>query len=314
MDQQPKATQNDQQEETTSPPRRPWWMVLCRGVSVFSISIFICGVAAIWGVVDSSGMTLVIESMTGFALTHLGWFFLLSCTFFLCLSLYLAFSKYGKIKLGAPEDEPEFNTISWLAMLFAAGMGAGLLFWGVAEPLTHFVNPPPGHEGQSAEAARFALVITNFHWGLHAWGVYAMSGLCLGYFGFRKGLPLLASSPIVAVFGGRFGKSLGEVANLVAVLAVVFGVAGSLGGGVLQIESGLYAVFGSPASPSTLAPLAILFILTISYLISAGTSLDKGIQILSNVNMALAVLILLFLLFTGPTGFIRETFVTCIGD
>jgi len=284
-----------------------------RYISVFSISIAICGAVAIWGLWSANSLRDAAQSLTGFCLTHLDWFFLLSCTFFLALGLYLAFSKYGRIKLGGREDEPEFHTVSWLAMLFAAGMGAGLLFWGAAEPLMHYLNPPPGHTGQTPASARYALVVTNFHWGLHAWGIYAISGLCLGYFGFRKGLPLLASSPIQAAFGGRLGKCSGAVADVVSVLAVVFGVTGSLGGGVLQIHAGCHSIFGTPEH-SVLVAIAILVLLTAAYMTSAGTSLDKGIQILSNINIAMAVALLVFILFAGPTGFLLSAFVTSLGD
>jgi glycine betaine transporter len=284
-----------------------------RYVTVFSISIVICGAVAIWGLWSANSLRDAAQSLTGFCLTHLDWFFLLSCTFFLALGLYLAFSKYGKIKLGSPDDKPEFHTVSWLAMLFAAGMGAGLLFWGAAEPLMHYLNPPPGYTGQTPEAARYALVVTNFHWGLHAWGIYAISGLCLGYFGFRKGLPLLASSPIQATFGGRLGKYSGAFADIISVLAVVFGVTGSLGGGVLQIRAGFHSILGTPEH-SVVVAIAVLLLLTAAYMTSAGTSLDKGIQILSNVNMAMAVALLLFILFAGPTGFLLSAFVTSLGD
>jgi len=284
-----------------------------RFVSVFSICIGISGAVAIWGLWSANSLRDAAQSLTGFCLQHLDWFFLLSCTLFLALGLYLAFSKYGRIKLGGPDDVPEFRTVSWLAMLFAAGMGAGLLFWGAAEPLMHYLNPPPGHVGETPEAARFALVVTNFHWGMHAWGIYAISGLCLGYFGFRKGLPLLASSPIKASFSGRLGKHLGDVADVISVLAVVFGVTGSLGGGVLQLHAGVHSIFGTPEH-SVVVAIVILMLLTAAYMTSAGTGLDKGIQILSNINIAMALVLLLYLLFIGPTGFLLSVFVTSVGD
>jgi glycine betaine transporter len=198
-------------------------------------------------------------------------------------------------------------------MLFAAGMGAGLLFWGVAEPLSHFMSPPPGQEAMTAQAARWSLVMTNLHWGVHAWGIYAMGALVLGYFGFRRGLPMLAGAPIRAVFKGGFGKVLGGVADVVAVLAVVFGLAGSLGMGVVQMNYGLAEVFGVPAD-SLAVSMAVLGVLAAVYLISAATAIDKGIKLLSNLNTLVVVLLLLFVLFVGPTTFILSTFATSLGD
>jgi len=158
-----------------------------RFLSVFSVSIVLCGVTAIWGIVRPAGLSSVARGLTAFTLAGFDWLFLTSCTGFLILALVLALSRYGNIRLGKADERPEFSTVSWLAMLFAAGMGAGLLFWAVAEPLYHFMRPPPGQTAGSAEAARWAIVVTNFHWGLHAWGIYALGALVLAYFGFTKG-------------------------------------------------------------------------------------------------------------------------------
>ena len=164
-------------------------------------------------------------------------------------------------------------------MLFAAGMGAGLLFWGVAEPLHHYMAPPPEQAPMSAQSAQYAMVVTNLHWGIHAWGIYAMGPLVLGYFGFRRGFPRLPSSPIIALFPDRFGKVLGFAADLIAVVAVAFGLAGSLWMGVLQINAGLAEVFGTP-SESTTFLMGILLVLILFYMIPVATTLGKGIKIL----------------------------------
>lgn len=281
--------------------------------SVSTISILACGAISVWGLVSPDSLSASAQAFTGYGLRSFDWFFLGSCTLFLLIVGGLALSRAGDLKLGKDDDEPEFSTVSWLAMLFAGGMGAGLVFWGAAEPVTHFMTPPPGGGPETYGRARWAMVITNLHWGLHAWGIYALGALVLAYFGFRRDLPLLASTPFRATLPARWGHGLGRVADVIAVLAVVFGVTGSLGMGVMQITTGLHSVFGTPAGSTTVS-VAVLVVLTISYMLSAGTSLDKGIQILSNVNMGAAVLLMLFVLFAGPTQFLLSTFVTSIGD
>jgi glycine betaine transporter len=240
------------------------------------------------------------------------WFYMASVTAFLLLALWLAFSKYGKRKLGADDEEPEFSTISWLAMLFSAGMGAGLLFWAVAEPMSHFANPPLG-EANTPQAARQAMVLANFHWGLHAWAIYCMAALALAYFRFRHGTAYLPGAPLRMAFRGRWVDPVAKVADFIAVLAVAFGVAGAMGLGIMQIHTGLAAVAGVPADAAWVS-IAILVVLFVSYMISAATSLDKGIKWLSNINMGLAIALLLFVLFAGPTSHLLRTFTTVIGD
>ena len=163
------------------------------------------------------------------------------------LTLWLALSQYGRIKLGGPDDEPEFSYPSWLAMLFAAGMGVGLLFWGVAEPLMHF-SGAPGEQPGTPQAARHALTVTLFHWSLHAWGVYCMGALVLAYFGFRKGTPYLPGAPLRSEFSGGWVKPTAWLADLLAVIAVALGVAGSIGLGVFQLQSGLHVLVGTDPS------------------------------------------------------------------
>jgi glycine betaine transporter len=163
------------------------------GVAVVSMGI--CAVIAVWGVWRPEQMTGSALALTGFALQKLDWLFMGACTLFLALSLFLAVGPYGKIKLGADDEEPEFDTVSWLSMMFAGGMGAGLLFWGVAEPIYHF-DQPPGQTGRTADAARTAFVIVNFHWGLHAWAIYGVCSLVIAYFCFRRGAPAMVSTPI----------------------------------------------------------------------------------------------------------------------
>lgn len=177
--------------------------------NVFLISIFLCGSIAVWGIVSPSGMTGTVKSITAFAIYSLDWFFLLLCTFLVFLAAYLAFGKYSHMKLGKDDDEPEFSLVSWIAMLFASGMGAGLLFWGVAEPVYIYMKPP-GIEGQTAQAARYAMVLTNFHWGIHAWSIYAISGAIIAYFLYRKGTPCSLSAPINYTWNWKFSSLISD--------------------------------------------------------------------------------------------------------
>jgi glycine betaine transporter len=281
--------------------------------TVFAVSVLMCGGIGAWGVIDPTSMTGAAQALTGFALDSLDWFFLLLCTGFLFLSAILAIGPYGDIKLGHDDDEPEFSTPSWIAMLFAGGMGAGLLFWGAAEPMYHYYSPP-GMPGETPDAARQAMVITNLHWGLHAWSIYAVCALVIAYFVFRKNAPSLISTPIVWAFGGdrRSMKGLANTADILGVLAVIFGLAGSLSMGTLQVRAGLAEVFGTPQDATM--SVWILVVLAICFTASACTGVDKGIKILSNINMVLAIFMLLFILFVGPTRFLFETFTTTIGD
>ena len=284
---------------------------------VMIVSVGLCAAIGAWGVLSPDSMTSAAQGLVTYALTALDWFFLLLCTFFLVFMAFMAFSRYGQIKLGADDEEPEFATGSWVAMLFAAGMGSGLLFWGVAEPIYHFAQPPGGLEPSSAEAARQAFVITNFHWGLHAWSIYGCCALVVAYFTFRLNLPSMISTPILVGFGNVFNRralhGLGTTADVLAVVAVVFGLAGSLAAGALMVRAGMSAVFGTdPDSNAT--SYAILAALTVCFLLSASTGVDKGIKILSNINIVTAIVILLVVLFGGPTAYLFQVFVNSFGD
>ncbi len=284
--------------------------------TVMIVSMVLCAAIGIWGVFDPDGMTTAAQGLVNYSLTALDWFFLLLCTFFFVFMVVIGFSKYGRIKLGRDDEQPEFSTPSWVAMLFAAGMGSGLLFWGVAEPIYHFLSPP-GIEGGTPEAARQAFVITNFHWGLHAWSIYGCCALVIAYFTFRLGLPSMISTPILVGFKNVLSKPtlkvVGSAADILAVIAVIFGLAGSLAMGTLMVRSGMSSVFGTDATSNTIS-FGILAALTVSFLISASTGVDKGIKILSNINMVVAVIILLVVLFGGPTAYLFQVFVNSIGD
>jgi glycine betaine transporter len=278
----------------------------------FALASMVCAAIAAWGLTDPDHLAAVADGITETAFDAIGWFFMGSVTLFLGVCLWLGFSRYGRLRLGPPGEGPEFSTLSWLSMLFAAGMGVGLVFWGVAEPLTHFATPPVG-PGGTPQAARDAMVLTNFHWGLHAWGIYAMAGLVLAYFSFRKGTPYLPGSPIRYAFRGAWTSPVADVADFVGVIAVAIGVAGSLGMGVFQVQTGLHEISGV-SNESTAVSVMVLLGIFIAYMLSASTGLEKGIRILSNFNIVLAVILVLFVLAVGPTGFLLETFTGSIGD
>lgn len=283
---------------------------------VFLISIVIVLLFIIWGIIPESilpngNLEHVTSMIQGFIVNRFGWFYLISATGFLIFAIYLIFSKYGKIKLGKPDDKPDFSYISWFSMLFSAGMGIGLVFWGAAEPLSHFNNPPYGEPGTS-EAAKTALQYSFFHWGLHPWAIYATVALALAYFKFRKQSSGLVSSILEPIFGDKVKGALGTVIDTIVVFSTVFGVATSLGFGAIQISGGLSYVFG--IDQSIMLQFIIIGIVTVLFLISAMTGVNKGIKYLSNANLILAIVLMLVVLFLGPTSFILNLYTNTIGS
>lgn len=240
-----------------------------------------------------------------------GWFFVLSINIFLFFMIYLAFSNYGSLRIGGQHARPEFKTLSWFAMLFSAGMGIGLLFWSVSEPLSHFISPPKG-TGNSVEAAQVAMNFTFMHWGLHAWGVYALVGLALAYFTYSRGLPLTIRSVFYPFLGDKVYGIIGDIIDIIAVLATVFGLATSLGLGVRQIAGGLNHVFDVSAEIPT--QMILIAGVTLIATISVVSGVDKGVKFLSEWNMRIAVLLLLLVVILGPTIFIFQSFVQNTGS
>jgi len=278
---------------------------------VFVVSLVLVAAFGAWGLIDPAGMSGASLGFTSFMLTSIGWYWLLISTGFLILAGFLAFGPYGRVKLGDDDEEPEFSTVSWIAMLFAGGMGAGLIFWGVAEPLYHF-RDPPGMPGETADAARVAFTLTNLHWGLHAWSIYGICAMVIAYFTFRRKKKPLISTPIEALFPGITGQRIGQVANILGVFAVVFGLAGSLTMGTLQIRAGLAELVGAPLTFSM--SLAIMLVMYATYMASTAVGVDRGIKLLSNINMVVAVLMVIYIAVFGPTAFIFETLVDSIGS
>ena len=242
--------------------------------------------------------------------TNAGWFFTLAMTLILLFVVYIMFSRYGDIRLGGEDAEPDFSTTSWFAMLFSAGMGIGLLFYGVAEPMFHFINPPMPVENQ-VEAAHQAMAFTFMHWGLHSWAVYALIGLALAFFSFNKGQPLSIRTIFYPLLGDRINGAWGNLIDILATVATLFGVATSLGFGVQQINAGLSHLFG--INQSVIVQMILIVIITSIATVSVVRGLDAGVKKLSEINIRLAMLLLLFVLICGPTMFILNGFAENIG-
>jgi choline/carnitine/betaine transport len=253
----------------------------------------------------------VARSLLLFTTTNFGWFFLLSVFAMVVFLVGLAISKYGNIRLGPDDSRPDFPFFTWIAMLFSAGFGAGLVFWGVAEPMSHFFTTPfPSIEGQTPAAARVAMGYAFFHWGVSQWAVFTVAGLAIGFLQFRKHRDSLISTALEPVVGSRPGTK--ALIDSLAVIATVMGIATSLGLGILQISGGLQSVFGVPSGLGT--QLVIVAVMFVAYMISSTTGLDRGIRWLSNLNLALCLVLLLFVFVAGPTVFILNTFVLALGD
>jgi choline/glycine/proline betaine transport protein len=240
-----------------------------------------------------------------------GWLYSVGVGFFLIALIVVAFSDWGRIKLGPDDSEPEYAFAPWFAMLFSAGMGIGLMFFGVAEPLTHYITPPEA-DPETLEAARQAIVLTFFHWGVHAWAIYVVVGLSLAYFTYRHGLPLTIRSALYPLIGDRIYGPIGHIVDTIAVLGTLFGVATSLGFGVTQINAGLHTLFDIPIAPEV--QLVLIAIITAMATLSVIAGLDAGIRRLSEWNLYLAIALILFVLLAGPTLFLISAFVQNIGD
>jgi glycine betaine transporter len=280
---------------------------------VFWVSLGISLLFVVWGVFFTDNLSAVASAVLGFLIDTLGWVFILSTFAFLLFVGFLAFSRYGRIKLGDDDDEPEFKTSSWVAMMFSVGMGIGLMFYGVAEPISHFSAPPHGlAKANTEEAARLAMEYSYFHWALHPWAIYAVVGLSLAYFTFRKGKKNLISSAFYPILGDRVDGPVGKAIDTLAIFATLFGTATSLGLGALQINGGLNYLWGAIPNSNGWA-IGIIVVMTVLFILSAVSGVHRGIQWLSNINMVLAVLLVVFLVIVGPTVFILNTFTESIG-
>ena len=239
------------------------------------------------------------------------WLYVIAMTGFLFFAVFLCFSRYGKIRLGPDNAVPEFSTLTWFSMLFSAGMGIGMLFFGVAEPMWHFLTPPAG-DGETLEAARHAMGITLFHWCLHPWALYALVALALAYFGFRRGLPLSFRSVFYPLIGNRIHGPIGNIIDIMAVLATLFGLATSLGLGAKQVNAGLNYVFGLPQGIGI--QVILIACITAMAVASLVSGLHVGIRRLSETNMFMAGALLLFLFVAGPSGYLLNALVENVGS
>ena len=281
---------------------------------VFGVAAVVALAFVAWGFLAPSNLGSASGSALTWIETNLGWLFVVLASGFVVYVLWLAASQYGRIPLGRDGEAPEFRTVSWVAMMFSAGMGIGLMFYGVSEPLSHYVSPPPGTaEGESAEAVRTAMATTLFHWTLHPWAIYAVVGLAIAYGTFRRGRRQLISAAFTPLIGRRRAAGpAGKVIDVLAIFATLFGSAASLGLGALQIGSGV-EILGWAGTVGNGVLVAIIAVLTAAFVASAVSGVAKGIQWLSNTNMVLAVVLALFVFVAGPTVFILNLLPEAIG-
>jgi choline/glycine/proline betaine transport protein len=278
--------------------------------AVFTASAVSVAAFVLFGVAAPDTAASVFQDIHAFITEYVGWVYLLAVSIFLVFLVWLGLSRYGAIRLGQPEDRPEFGYLAWFAMLFSTGMGIGLVFWSVAEPVLHFQNPPAG-EGGTPEAARQAMIYTYFHWGLHAWAVYVVLGLSVAYFSYRHRLPLTIRSIFYPLLGDRIYGPIGHVIDVLSVFGTLFGLATSLGFGALQLNTGLNVLAGVPVSP--LYQVAIIVSVTAVAILSVVSGLGRGLKWLSVFNLGLAFVVLIFVLAAGPTLFILRFFLDSTG-
>jgi len=279
--------------------------------TVFIVSAIIISLLVILGAVVPKGFGRVAGSLFEFTTVNFGWFYLLAVFVLIIFLVGLAISKYGAIRLGGEKERPEFSFFTWIGMLFSAGFGAGLVFWGVAEPMSHFFLPPTeGVDGQTVDAARLAMGYSFFHWGVSQWSVFAIVGLVIGFLQFRKERDGLVSTALEPITGEKTGVK--NTIDSLAVIATVMGIATSIGLGVLQMNGGLDVVFG--IGNSVWIQMILIAIIFVAYMLSSSTGLEKGIKYLSNLNLGLAIVLLLFVFIMGPTVFILESFTLGLGD
>ena len=267
-----------------------------------------------WVVLLPTNFDSVTGAMLGFVVQNLSWLYMIMATFFLAFVIVLAFSRFGKIKLGKEDDEPEFDRFSWVAMLFQAGMGLAIVFWGVSEPVTHYAVDPPFDEAQpnTPGAAQLAMQYSFLHWGLHAWAVFTVTGLAVAYFNFRRDRPGLISPLFHPLIGERVDGPIGKAIDILALLITLLGVAVSLGQGGLQIGAGFEQTFGF--SNVLGFQLLIIAVTTVAYLLSASTPINQGVKWLSNASLIVGGLLALYFLFVGPTVTQINAFTQGIGN
>ncbi|MGJ3242926.1 MAG: BCCT family transporter [Opitutales bacterium] len=277
---------------------------------VFYVSSGLILAFVVLGAIFNEAVGSMFAGLQDAIIGYAGWFYVAASAGFLVFVIYLFFSQYGAIRLGQDDEEPAYSYPTWLAMLFSAGMGIGLVFFSVAEPIMHFANPPRA-EGLTVEAARDAITVTFFHWGLHAWAIYVVVGLSLAYFSFRHGLPLTLRSALYPLIGRHIHGTAGNLVDILAVFGTVFGLATSLGLGVMQINAGLDYL--GLMSVGTVNQVILIALITLAATASVATGLDKGIRRLSELNMVAAAALLFFVFIVGPSVFLMSSFIQSLG-
>ncbi|KON89888.1 choline transporter [Sporosarcina globispora] len=284
-----------------------------KNLIVFYISVGILLLLVLLGVFVPDSLESMTADIQAFITDKFGWYYLILVSFIVIVCLYFLISPLGRIKLGKQDDKPEFSRPTWFAMLFSAGMGIGLVFWGAAEPIYHYaVGSPTGGELGTDAAIKNAMRYTYFHWGIHAWAIYGIVALVLAYFNFRHGEPGLISATLKPILGDRTQGAAGKVIDILSVVATVIGVATTLGFGAVQINGGLSYLYGLPVNFTV--QFVIVAIVTILFMTSALSGLGKGIKILSNANMLLAAVLFLLTFFLGPSLFILNLFTNTLGS
>ncbi|MET8896163.1 BCCT family transporter [Streptomyces albogriseolus] len=280
---------------------------------VFGVTAVLTLAFVLWGAIWTDSLEEVSADLLGGLMHNGGWGFILAASGFVVFALWLAASRYGRITLGAEGEEPEFRTVSWIAMMFSAGMGIGLMFWGVSEPLAHFDTPPPGTGPQdSGDRMSTAMATTLFHWTLHPWAIYAVVGLAIAYSTFRRRRRQTVSAVFTPLIGEKnAGGAGGRVIDVLAIIATVFGSAASLGLGALQIGSGVEKLDWLDRVGTGLL-VSVIAVLTVAFVASAVSGVEKGIQWLSNTNMVLALLLAVFVFVAGPTVLVLDLLPTSV--
>ncbi|MGW2182718.1 BCCT family transporter [Streptomyces sp. NPDC001732] len=281
--------------------------------AVFGVTAGLTLAFVVWGATATDSLEDISSSMLNSLIHNGGWAFMLAASGFVVFALWLAVSRYGNISLGQEGEEPEFRTVSWVAMMFSAGMGIGLMFYGVSEPLAHFTAPPPGtRPADAAEAMQTAMATTLFHWTLHPWAIYAVVGLAIAYSTFRRRRRQTISAVFEPLIGARHAHGgIGRLIDVLAIFATLFGSAASLGLGALQIGSGFHELHWKEKTGTGLLVL-IIAVLTVAFVASAVSGVEKGIQWLSNTNMVLALLLAVFVFVAGPTVIVLDLLPTSV--
>ncbi|WGW11754.1 choline BCCT transporter BetT [Saxibacter everestensis] len=279
--------------------------------TVFFGSATVIVAVALWAIISPSSADLAISAAVGWISGGFGWYYFLAATIFVVFVVFIAVSRFGRVKLGPEQSKPQFSMFTWASMLFAAGIGIDLMFFSVSEPVSQYLAPPTG-DGESVAAARQAVVWTLFHYGITGWAMYALMGMALAYFAYRHNLPLSIRSALYPIFGKRVWGKLGDTVDIAAVLGTIFGIATSLGIGVVQLNYGLSFLLDIPENVGV--QIALIAVAVIMATVSVVSGVEKGIRRLSELNVVLAIALMLFILFSGNTLFLLNGIVMNIGD